>query len=284
MVDSNYPFPSPDWLASNKSWAAEQLDIYYQNRTGMHYSAGSMQWMNSSDLAGPMTIPYYSGSIVAFLPLQNVTKDHDSVIRAASEVGIDSVLPAGADGTILAGYKAQRDLILDLYRSAHATVQEVAFGGGNTVSIAMMKPLSRGIITINTTDPLAPPVFDFGTFTHPTDLDIAVLALKKTRAFMTSGPMLEVGAAETYPGMNVTSDADIREAIRGFATSSWQHPTCSCAMMPRELGGVVDPELRVYGVSQSNRIGRGFSAMPLSYRQLRLLLRPPKPTPFLRHC
>jgi len=31
---SNYHAPSPDWLDSNKTWAAEQLAVYYKNRTG----------------------------------------------------------------------------------------------------------------------------------------------------------------------------------------------------------------------------------------------------------
>jgi choline dehydrogenase-like flavoprotein len=31
---SGYPFPTPDWLSSNQTWAAEQLEIYYENRTG----------------------------------------------------------------------------------------------------------------------------------------------------------------------------------------------------------------------------------------------------------
>ncbi|CAD0088312.1 unnamed protein product, partial [Aureobasidium mustum] len=30
----NYTFPTPDWILSNASWAAEQLGIYYENRTG----------------------------------------------------------------------------------------------------------------------------------------------------------------------------------------------------------------------------------------------------------
>jgi hypothetical protein len=34
MVDSNYPCPSSDWITSNASWDAEQLSIYYSNRTG----------------------------------------------------------------------------------------------------------------------------------------------------------------------------------------------------------------------------------------------------------
>ena len=204
--------------------------------------------INDANITGPMTIPYESGSIVAYLPLQNVTRDYHQVIKSASEVDPKSLYPAGIDHTILAGYKAQSDLILDLYKSAHATVQEVAFGGGDTVPIAMLKPLSRGHIRINTTDPSAAPVFDYGTFKHPTDLHIAVQALKKTREWMKSAPMQEVGASETYPGTNVTTDAQIAAAIRTFATSTWAHPTCSCSMMKREYGGVVDPLLRVYGV------------------------------------
>jgi choline dehydrogenase-like flavoprotein len=33
-TDSKYPFPTPDWILTNASWAAEQLQIYKQNRTG----------------------------------------------------------------------------------------------------------------------------------------------------------------------------------------------------------------------------------------------------------
>lgn len=60
--------------------------------------------------------------------------------------------------------------------------------------------------------------------------------------------MQEIGAFETYPGVNISSDHDIREAIRQGAVSSWQHPTSTCSMLKRELGGVVDSKLRVYGV------------------------------------
>ena len=32
---SQYPYPTPDWLNANQSWSAQQLAIYYQNRTGL---------------------------------------------------------------------------------------------------------------------------------------------------------------------------------------------------------------------------------------------------------
>lgn len=101
---------------------------------------------------------------------------------------------------------------------------------------------------INTTEPNAPPFVDFGTFSHPTDLTVATESLKKVRDWMASSPMQAIGARETYPGSNITGEAEIAAAIRQFAVSSWQHPTSTCSMMKREMGGVVDSELRVYGV------------------------------------
>lgn len=170
------------------------------------------------------------------------------MIKTAAAVALGPLLPAGAGPSILAGYKAQRDIILGLYASPTETVQEVAFGGGNTVPIAMLKPLSRGSILINSSDPLAAPVFDYQTFNHPTDMDIAVQALKKTRQFMASKPMQEVGAQESFPGINVQGDKAIEASIRTFATSTWAHPVGTLSMMKREYGGVVDPHLRVYGI------------------------------------
>jgi GMC oxidoreductase len=197
---------------------------------------------------GPLTITYRSGSIVAFLPLQKVSDNFQQMIEFAAAVDLKPLLPKDADDSILFGYGAQRDLILNLYASENTTVQEVAFGGGDTVPIAMLKPLSRGSILINTTDPFAPPVIDYGTFSHPTDLDVAVQALKKTRAWMASEAMQEVGAVEVYPGADVQGDTAIEASIRTFASSTWAHPVATLSMMKKEYGGVVNPQLQVYGV------------------------------------
>jgi len=204
--------------------------------------------MTNSDTQGPLTIPYLSGSIVCYLALQNITNNAAQIIKSAAAVNLSAILPAGAESSLLAGYEAQRDIILDLYASIDATVQETAFGGGDVVPIAILKPLSRGSIVINSTDPLAAPVINYNTFAHPADLAIAVEALKINRALMASKPFQEVGALETFPGANITSDEDIAAAFRSFATSTWAHPAGTAPMMKQEYGGVVDPQLRVYGV------------------------------------
>ncbi|KEQ75289.1 alcohol oxidase [Aureobasidium namibiae CBS 147.97] len=241
----NYTFPTPDWIFSNASWAAEQLDIYYKNRTGI------------------MTIPYLGGSTVAFLPLQNVTSDYQSLITSTS-VNPSSLFPPSTHPSIIAGYIAQTELLRSIYLSSHTAVAEIAWEGGDTVPLAMIRPSSRGSININTTNPTSPPVIDFNTFSHPIDIAIAIASVKKIREWASSPPMRALGTIETFPGANVSSVAQIEQAIRNAATSSWQHPTSTTAMMKREWGGVVDAELRVYGTQGLRVVDAGVFPMSVA--------------------
>ncbi|CAD0108501.1 unnamed protein product, partial [Aureobasidium uvarum] len=250
----SYTFPSPDWIFSNASWASEQLEIYYKNRTGKPYHRSL--WFSSA-----MTVPYLSGSTVAFLPLQNITSDYHSIIASASSVNISSLLPLSTHPSIISGYTAQTKLLESLYSSSHAAVAEIAWEGGNTLPLAMIRPASRGAIYINTTDPSAAPVVNFNTFSHPIDMAIAVASVKKIRDWVSSPPMQALGTVETFPGKNVSTDTEIEEAIRNAATSSWQHPSSTTAMMKRELGGVVDDELGVYGTKGLRIVDSGIFPM-----------------------
>ncbi|KAH0372234.1 alcohol oxidase, partial [Aureobasidium melanogenum] len=238
----NYTFPTPGWILSNASWASDQLTIYYKNRTG------------------PMTIPYLGGSTVAFLPFQNVTSQYRSLINSTLSSNLSSMLPS-TDPTIVSGYTAQTQILNALYSSSHAAVAEIAWEGGDTIPLAMIRPYSRGSIYINTTDPLAAPVINFNTFSHPIDMAVAIASVKKIREWVSSPPMQALGTVETFPGRNVSTDAEIEEAIRNAATSSWQHPSSTTAMMKRELGGVVDAELRVYGTKGLRIVDAGIFPM-----------------------
>ena len=178
-----------------------------------------------------------------------MTSDYKSIIDTASRTNLSTLLHPDIDSSILAGYTAQIDQLLQLYASPHAAVEEVAWAGYTSVCNVLIRPLSRGAIMINNTDPRKPPLYDFGTFSHPSDLAIAVRALKKVREWIASSPMQALGPVEILPGVSAAnSDESIVAAIRGLTTSSWQHPTSSCSMLKREWGGVVDSKLRVYGV------------------------------------
>lgn len=197
---------------------------------------------------GPDTQAYLSGTTVAFLSLQRLTDQYRQIIQSAKETDLANALPAGADKTLLQGYKAQQSAILADYASPDTAVHELAASGGETIPLVLIKPLSRGSILINSTDPLADPVFDYGTFQHPVDMQIFIAIYKKFRQFVAAEPWKAVGLEETVPGPSVQSDQAIEAAIRNITHSTWSHPVGTCAMMPKEHGGVVDSQLRVYGV------------------------------------
>lgn len=118
------------------------------------------------------------------------------------------MLPPKIEPPVLAGYEAQRDILLVCYTSPDGTVQETAWDGGGSAPVTIVKPRSRGSILSHSTDPFAPPVFHYRTFSHPVDLAIAVAALKK------------FAATEVLPLAQITGD----KVMRGFATSTWIHP------------------------------------------------------------
>lgn len=60
--------------------------------------------------------------------------------------------------------------------------------------------------------------------------------------------MQQLGNVELNPGPSVQNNAGIAAALKNGTLSSWQHPVGTVAMIPQELGGVLDPELKVYGV------------------------------------
>ena len=98
------------------------------------------------------------------------------------------------------------------------------------------------------TDPLLQPAIDFNIFANPTDLDILVASLRLDRKVFASKPMAEVGPVETLPGADVQSQEALRTAIKAAVQPSFYHMCCTAAMGKRADGGVVDPDLKVYGV------------------------------------
>lgn len=222
--------PNINDLTTNETYRAEQLALYYAKRQG------------------PFTIVNEGGNTVTFLPLPNVTTDYQRIIDYAQAQTPSSIYTSDLDSEVLTGYAAQRKIILDLYTSTSTSVQETGWGGGNTIPITLVKPLSRGYIQINSTSIFDPPVINWRTLSDPTDLETLIAALRINRKFVASPAMQELGPVEVSPGANVTTDEQLREVLRGLVQPTYSHPCCTSPMMPRGLGGVVDSELRVYGV------------------------------------
>lgn len=81
-------------------------------------------------------------------------------------------------------------------------------------------------------------------------LDVEILreALKLARRLGQAAPLTDTVGAETVPGATVQTDEEWETWLRGQVFTEY-HPSSTCAMLPRELGGVVDANLRVYGLA-----------------------------------
>lgn len=219
-------------MGANETYAEEQLALYWDKREGAY------------------TQTHNGGNTVAFLPLQNLTSDYQAVIdRSATQAkALPSLVNSDDDpNPVNRGYIAQREIILRRYASTTSSVSEWAWATSSTLLISNVKPLSRGSILINGTEPLTPPEVNFGTFNDPMDVDILIAGVRKNRELMATSAMQELTPVEIIPGMNVTTDEQIAELLREQAVPTYSHLCGTCAMMGRDFGGVVDGNLRVHG-------------------------------------
>jgi choline dehydrogenase-like flavoprotein len=151
---------------------------------------------------------------------------------------------------LLRGFLSQRAILADHFTRADAGAIEVPMGGSPGGAVALQKPLSRGTVTISskTYDPDEWPVIDFGSLQNPVDVDIFVSGVKWFRRWMSTPSHRTLEPVELVPGSNVTTDEEIRAALRSSVFGSFAHPAGTTAMGPRDHGGVVDAQLRVHGL------------------------------------
>ena len=57
------------------------------------------------------------------------------------------------------------------------------------------------------------------------------------------------GAVPVAPDASIQSDEDLKTYVKDSMVLSHMHPCCTAAMMPKSLGGVVGPDLKVHGAS-----------------------------------
>jgi len=117
-------------------------------------------------------------------------------------------------------------------------------------TIIVQKPLSRGHVLLNSSNPSGPPLIDLRTLTDPLDVTQMAVFLRYVRRYMKAPILATLTPVETGPGVDIADDdeAGLERYIRGvggYPTS--YHASGTAAMMPRKLGGVVGPDLRVYG-------------------------------------
>ena len=110
-------------------------------------------------------------------------------------------------------------------------------------------PFSRGSVHIQSKDADVHPVITPNYFAHELDVEIMARHMQQVETLAHSPPLstfLKPGGRRLPPGHDALSLENARRFVRTASTSNY-HPVGTCAMMPKEMGGVVDSRLKVYG-------------------------------------
>lgn len=228
-------YPSFDELRFNATYTAEQLALYYANETSEYDYTGSgyayVTWnqalCNDSALVRLARASADSDNVVDQKKLSYYSGNSSTTVPQ-----LEIVFSDGYTGA--AGYPA----------NGTAEYGDKFF----TLIAVIQHPFSRGSIHINSSAPSGHPVIDPNYLSKPYDLQAVVEAAKFNRKIAETSSLRTYWTTEHEPGLNVTTDEQWLAFARN-TTLSIYHPMGTCAMLPKNESGVVDPSLLVYGTS-----------------------------------
>ncbi|KAF9871748.1 GMC oxidoreductase [Colletotrichum karsti] len=225
-------YTSFDILRSNATFAAEQLALWNAGQVSLYdYTGSGYTFTTWAQALG-------NDSRMVSLAKEAAGEDPSKVDQKKLEFMTDATIPQleviFSDGyTGVKGYPAAASPL---------------FGKGFfTLIAAIMHPMSRGNIHINPADATGKPIINPNYFAHEHDLEAAIQAIKYCRKIATTEPMRSIWESEYEPGLDaVQTDAQWKEFALNTTLSIF-HPVGTCSMLPKEDGGVVDSDLKVYG-------------------------------------
>ncbi len=118
---------------------------------------------------------------------------------------------------------------------------------GMTCHVCVLRPASRGSVTLGSRDPLAAPLIDPNFLGAEEDVALMLAGVRATRTIMRQAALDPYRGKELY-GEQAQTDAELTELIRSRADTIY-HPVGTCKMGKDALA-VVDHALRVRGVGR----------------------------------
>ena len=119
---------------------------------------------------------------------------------------------------------------------------------GVTIASFQIRPRSRGSSHITNADPEADPHMLSRHFTHPDDIAACLQALKLSRKVASTGPISKWLEQEVRPGPERGSDEALVDYLRATGATAY-HPVGTCRIGTDAAQSVVDPALRVHGIT-----------------------------------
>lgn len=134
-----------------------------------------------------------------------------------------------------------------MYTNSAQSLKPVFSQYGYLLMTCLLRPKSRGRVTLNSSDPMDRPLINPNYLAEDSDLEAMVAGFKKARDILSQSAFSSYFLKEFEPGDQVQTDEEIRQYIR-LRSETIYHPVGTCKMGIDPLA-VVDPwELKVYGI------------------------------------
>lgn len=236
-----------------------------------HLSAGMSFNPKNSGSVGPSHLTNnaekdsYVNAAVSYVGMSNLFNNPDSIINRI-QGSIDSIVNnANVPEQVKNGQRKTYNAIAnEIYPSNVSPLEilgNVMFGKIN-IQAALQHPLSRGSVKITSKNPFASPAIDAGYLSQKMDLTVLREGFKLIREISQQSPLKDLIDFEENPGKNVQSNEEWEDWIRSNAGTEY-HPSCTSSMLPRNEGGVVGNDLKVYGTSNVRVVDA--SVPPISF-------------------
>jgi len=119
-------------------------------------------------------------------------------------------------------------------------------GHGFSIGPTLLRPKSRGRITLRSADPLAPPAIQPDYLAEESDVRVLVEGIRLARRFAQTKAFAKYCGGEHCPGAGTQSDDALAAYVRKSAETVY-HPVGTCKM-GSDATAVVDDHLRVHGI------------------------------------
>ncbi|KAJ7479167.1 alcohol oxidase [Mycena latifolia] len=240
-------FQTLDQLRFNSTFAAEAATEYATKRTG------------------PMS---YTFSFFATVPLQSVVSASQArslIAKLDAEIASTKLTPlqkvqyahqraAFAEGKIgTVGYS--------LVASGGLASTPGANSSYLTLVAATMQPFSRGSVHINSANATKAPTIDVGYLKSGFDTDVVTAGLKFMGKWTSTAPLSKMISGPNAPAAaQYQNDAELTQYVRD-SLIAFNHLAGTTPMAPKEIGGVVDSHLKVYGLQNVRIVDAGIFPM-----------------------
>jgi choline dehydrogenase-like flavoprotein len=124
--------------------------------------------------------------------------------------------------------------------------RKVVLGHGYSCHVCLLRPHSRGSVSLASNDPLQPPMINPNFLGDARDLPSLVRGFQQMRYILSQPALAQHGGRELPVSSAARTEEEIAQFIRDRADTIY-HPVGSCRMGPQALD-VVDARLRVHGV------------------------------------